>query len=65
MCLPSEKSIQCSTDVLVELKNHDTLSVLPDDIQFTVLFGPDKDQKDLLKTRMSEMTHGKSFLIKC
>jgi hypothetical protein len=41
----------------------DRLSVIPEDISLTVLFEPDEDHKDLLKTNMSEMKSGRSLLI--
>jgi uncharacterized phage infection (PIP) family protein YhgE len=56
--------MQCSFDVLIDLKNSDPLSVLPENMSLTVLFAPAKDHKDLLKTRMSEMRSGKSLRFK-
>ena len=50
--------ISCS-HVPIGLNNSDPLSVLPEDISLRVLFGPDEDHKNLLKTRMSEMKSGK------
>jgi hypothetical protein len=43
------------------LNSSDPLSVLPEDISLRVLFEPDEDHKDLLKTNISEMKRGKSL----
>lgn len=43
------------------LNGSDPLSILPEDISLKVLFEPDEDHKDLLKTNISEKKSGKSL----